>query len=102
MMTTEDFLPFCIFLAQLMVVQYWPKTNKASRCSASFLGYQHGTVRICCRAPCCGAVAARRLAAAAVDRYLLPDGAQQQTRRMPLLRSNDGTDDRTDGHPTVT
>jgi len=35
-----------------------------------------------------------------------PHGAQQQTRRRPLLRSNDETDRctdrRTDGHPTVT
>jgi len=29
-------------------------------------------------------------------------GAQQQTRRAPLLLSNDETDGRTDGRPTVT
>ena len=29
-------------------------------------------------------------------------GPQLQTRRTPLLRSTDGTDRRTDGHPTVT
>jgi len=29
-------------------------------------------------------------------------GAQQQTRRTSLQLSNDGTDRRTDGHPTVT
>ena len=52
-------------------------------------------------APCCGAVAAGLPAPAAVDRYLCPRGAQQQTRRKPLPRSNDGTDRRTDGNPTV-
>ena len=31
-----------------------------------------------------------------------PHGAQQQTRRTPLLLSNDGTDGETDGHLTVT
>jgi len=31
-----------------------------------------------------------------------PHGAQERTRRTPLLRSIDGTDGRTDGHPTVT
>jgi len=31
-----------------------------------------------------------------------PRGAQQQTRRTPLLLSIDGTDGRTDGHSTVT
>ena len=45
-------------------------------------------------APRCGA-------AAAVDRYFPPHGAQQQTRRTPRLRSNDGTDRRTDGRSTV-
>jgi len=57
---------------------------------------------ICCRAPCCGAVAAERACSygtqrrrlhAAVDRY---QGAQQQTRRPPLLLSIDGSDGRTD------
>ena len=32
----------------------------------------------------------------------IPLGAQQQTRRTPLLRSIDGTDRRTDVHQTVT
>jgi len=42
-------------------------------------------------ASCCGAVAAGH-------RYLLPSrGAQERTRRTPLLRSIDGTDGRTDG-----
>jgi len=52
--------------------------------------------------------AKRRLGAcstalAAIDRYLLqiPGGAQQQTRRPPLLLSIDGTDRHTDGRPTV-
>jgi len=50
-------------------------------------------------AACCGVVAAGRPAFAAVDRYNLPARhAQQQTRRTPLMRSNDATDRRTDGH----
>jgi len=41
-----------------------------------------------------------RPAPAAVDRYIsCPHGAQQQTRRTPLLRWNDGTDRRTDARP---
>jgi len=36
------------------------------------------------------------MAPAAVDRDLLPQGAQQQTRRTLLLLSIDGTDKRTD------
>jgi len=40
-------------------------------------------------------------APAAVSRYLLPQGAQQQTSRTPLLLSIDATDRRT-GHLTVT
>jgi len=40
-------------------------------------------------------------APAAVGRYLLPQGAQQQTSRTPLLLSIDATDRRT-GHLTVT
>ena len=50
------------------------------------LGCQHGTARICCRAPCCRAVAAEHPATAAVDKYTLPHG----------------TDTQTDVHPTVT
>jgi len=45
--------------------------------------------------PRCGAVAAGRPALSINMSSLY--GAQQQTRRMPLLRSNDGTDKRTDG-----
>jgi len=45
--------------------------------------------------PRCGAVAAGRPALSINMSSLY--GAQQQTRRMPLLRSNDGTDRRTDG-----
>jgi len=41
---------------------------------------------------CCGTHSAR----AAVDRYLLPAGAQQQTRRTPLLMLTGGTDRQTD------
>jgi len=34
--------------------------------------YEHDTVRVCCWAPCCGAVAAARPEPAAVDRHRLP------------------------------
>jgi len=46
-------------------------------------------------APCCGAVAAVPYALS-ID-ISCPHGAQQQTRRTPLLLSIDGTDRRTDG-----
>jgi len=46
--------------------------------------------------PCCGAVAAeRRRPPVSID-MSCPNGAQQQTRRTPLLRTNDGTDRRAD------
>jgi len=48
--------------------------------------------RSCCRAPAL---------VASIDISRL-HAAQQQTRRMPLLRFNDGTDGRTDGLPTAT
>jgi len=54
-------------------------------------------------APSCGAAAAGRPALSIV--IFCAYGAQQQTRRTPLLRSTDGTDvltdRRTDGHLTV-
>jgi len=54
-------------------------------------------------APGCGAAAARR-PALSIDIFCAY-GAQQQTRRTPLLRLTDGTDcptdRRTDGHRTV-
>ena len=52
---------------------------------------------VCCWAPCCGAAAAecRRLQQS-ID-MSRPPGAQQQTRRTPVLRSIDGTNIRTDG-----
>jgi len=45
-------------------------------------------------APCCGAVAA---GLTAVDRHLFP--ARRLAANPPLLRSNDGTDRRTDARP---
>jgi len=48
------------------------------------LGCRRDATRVCCSAP------------APVDRYLR-QGAQQQTRRPPLLLSIDGTDRRSDG-----
>jgi len=61
----------------------------------------HDTSRICCRAPCCSAVAAGR-PLLSIDVSCL-HGAQQQTRRTLLLRWNDGTDGwtvgRTDAKP---
>jgi len=39
---------------------------------------------------------------AVIDRYHLQQDAQQQTRRPPMLLLIDGTDRRTDGHPTDT
>jgi len=65
------------------------------------LGCQHDTARICCCAPCCGAVAAERRCLLSIDMSCLR-GAQQQTHRTPLLQPNDGTDRQTDGRPTVT
>jgi len=53
------------------------------------LGCQHGTARICCRAPCCRAVAAEHPATAAVDKYTLPAWDRQtdrQTYTRPLHR----------------
>jgi len=47
------------------------------------LGCQHGTARICCRAPCCRAVAAEHPATAAVDKYTLPAWDRQTDRRTP-------------------
>ena len=62
------------------------------------LGCRHGTARIRCWAPGCGAVAAGRRASAAVDRFLLPTG--RSAANPPLLRSNDATDGvRTDAGP---
>jgi len=54
---------------------------------------------------CCGAVAAERLAPPLSIDISCPLGAQQQTRRTPLLpvlRSIDGADRQMDGHQTIT
>ena len=70
------------------------------------LGCQHGTARIRCWAPRCDAATAGCPTPPLLIAVSCPYGAQQQTGRTPLLRSNDGTDKRTDGqmdeHPTVT
>ena len=73
-------------------------TSVTSLCSASSGGCQRDAARIYCTAPwllsagaCC---TARR---AAIDRYLLLQDAQQQTRRPLLLLSIDGTHRLTDG-----
>jgi len=74
------------------------------KCTASFLCCQHDTARICCQTPCCGAVAARRSAPSAVDRYLLP--ARRSAANPPHAEADverwetDGrTDGRTDNRP---
>ena len=59
-----------------------------SLCSATYVRWQRGTARI--RPP--------HATAAAIDRYLLPPGPQQQTRRT-LLQWENGTDRRTDTVP---
>ena len=65
-----------------------------SLCWASFVGCQQDSTHICCWAP---APAARR-PQLSIDTSC-PQGAQQQTRWSPLLRSIDGTDRRKDGRP---
>jgi len=64
--------------------------NKTSLCLASYVSGKRGTARICC----CGA------GRAAIDRYILLPGPQQQTRRT-LLQLANGTDRQTDGHRAV-
>jgi len=63
-------------------------------CSAFYGGCKRDTARVCCRAPCCAAapllLGARRLPLS-ID-IPCPPGAQQQTRRLLLQRSVDGTD----------
>jgi len=63
---------------------------------ASCSACKRDTACVCCSAPCCGAAAAgRRRPPLSID-VSYPHGAQQQTRRTPLLRSNDRTDRQTD------
>jgi len=79
------------------------KDNSFVKCTASFLCCQHDTARICWQTPCCGAVAAgHRRPPLSID-ISCPHGAQQQTRRTPMLMSSDGrrTDRQTDGRSTV-
>ena len=71
--------------------EYWKTSlNTASLHSVFRVGFQREAARICCRAP---APAARR-PQLSID-ISCPHGARQQTRRMPLLLSIDGTDRRT-------
>ena len=65
-----------------------------SLCWASFVDCQQDSTHICCWAP---APAARR-PQLSIDTSC-PQGAQQQTRWSPLLRSIDGTERRKDGRP---
>ena len=82
--------------------EYYWNCNKTeinpSLCSASSTRLKHYIARICCWAPCCGpgcnAAAAGRPALSI--NIFCAYGAQQQTRRTPLLRSTDGTDWLTD------
>ena len=71
-----------------------PTTRWISLCSASYVGCQRDTTRICCWAPCCGA-------AAAVDRYRAARKTLNSKRT--ARRSCDGimekTDRRTDVRP---
>ena len=65
--------------------------------SAFYISCQRDTYRFCCWALCCCACCRR-----AVQQWIhisCPPGAEQQTRRTPLLRSNDGTDGRMDTRP---
>jgi len=78
------------------------KLNRTSLCWASFLGSRHDATRICCWAPAPAVDVDRQLVRDARSyRSISAAGAQQQTCRTPLLLSIDGTDRRTDGHPTV-
>jgi len=71
--------------------EYWKTSlNTASLHSVFRVGFQREAARICYRAP---APAARR-PQLSID-ISCSHGAQQQTRRMPLLLSIDGTDRRT-------
>jgi len=62
-------------------------------CSACYADCKRDTAHICC----CGTVAVGRPAPPPSIGISCPLGAQQQTRRTPLLRSIDGTDRQTDG-----
>jgi len=64
---------------------------RTSLCSASFLGRQRDTARICCSS--CGAVAVEHRRLLLIDIFCLR-GSQQQTHRTRLLLSIDRTDGR--------
>ena len=68
--------------------------------SASLLGCWHDTARICCCAPCSGAVAAARRRPPSIS-ISCPQGAQQQSRWPLLLLSDRRTGTRTDAPPTI-
>ena len=76
---------YCLILLSLFAT---------SLCSASYLGCQRDSARICCWAPCCDASAPERTCS-----WYATQDSQQQTRRPPLLLSVDWTDRRTDGRP---
>jgi len=71
-----------------VLFKHFNKPNK------SVLSFVHMTLlpTFAAVAPCFGAHASGRPAPNAVDRYLFLHSAQQQTRHMLLLWSNDGTD----------
>ena len=71
------------------------KFCQTSLCSASYVGCQRDTARVCCSAP---APATRRTCCTALSIDIsCSQGAQQQTHCTPLLLSMDRTDRRTDG-----
>jgi len=79
---------------------------KPSLCSASYVGCQHDTARICAGACCTAHLQLVRDTGARGYRSispthmaLKPSANQQQTLSTPLLLSIDGTDRRTDARP---
>jgi len=80
----------CVFRISTAEIQL--SYNLTSLCSASYVTCQRDTARICCRTPLL--LGARR-PPLSID-ISCPHGAQQQTRRTPRLRSNDGTDRQTE------
>jgi len=81
--------------------------STTSLCSASYIGCQCNTARICCerrlRRRCCmlrapAAGTQRRRPPLSID-ISCQKGALQQTRRPPMLLSIDGTDRQTDARP---
>jgi len=71
---------------QLTSVVHVTAANTTRLCSASSLGCQHGTARICCSAPCCGSGVAAGRPPLSIDIFCLR-GAQQQTCHTLLQQS---------------